>query len=188
MAAWTGYSILAATLAALALFLLSFFRDPGRTPEGGEETIVSPADGTILSIATAPEAPPGASRRLTIFMSVFNCHVNRSPVRGVLEEYAYSRGRKLAAFVEKSSLENEQNLIRLAADRGGVTFKQIAGTLARRIVFYPRRGERLERGQRVGMILFGSRVDLFVPDDAELLVASGDKVKAGQTGLARWKS
>ncbi len=186
-AAGTGHGITAAVLGALGLFLLSFFRDPERSPEGCEETIVSPADGTILSIGPAAEAPPRASRRLTIFMSVFNCHVNRAPVDGVLAEYAYSKGKRLAAFVEKSSLENEQNRITLSGSRGRLIFKQIAGALARRIVFYPRPGERLLRGQRIGLILFGSRVDLFVPDEAELLVGAGDKVVAGQTGLARWK-
>ena len=183
----TGHLILAGILLALALFLLSFFRDPERTPEGGEETIVSPADGTVLSIGPAPEAPAGASRRISIFMSVFNCHVNRSPVAGEVSDYGYSRGRKLAAFAEKSSRENEQNRITLTSPRGVVTFKQIAGALARRIVFYPRLGKRLARGERVGIIKFGSRVDLFVPDAAEILVAKGDKVKAGRTGLARWK-
>ncbi len=178
---------MAAFLLVLLLFLISFFRDPNRTAEGGEETIVSPADGTILSIGPAPEAPPGASRRITIFMSVFNCHVNRSPVAGEVSDYSYSPGKKLAAFAEKSSRENEQNRITMASPRGSVTFKQIAGTLARRIVFYPRLGERLARGERVGMIKFGSRVDLFVPDAAEILVARGDKVKGGRTGLARWK-
>lgn len=92
----------------------------------------------------------------------------------------------MAAFQEKASLENEQNLVTLMGQRGSVTFKQIAGALARRIVFYPRPGDELARGQRIGMIKFGSRVDLFVPDDALLLVKRGDKVRAGQTGLARW--
>ncbi len=148
---------------------------------------MSPADGTVLSIGLASEAPPGAARRLTIFMSIFNCHVNRAPVQGIVSDYTYSRGKKLAAFAEKSSIENEQNRITLSGERGGITFKQIAGALARRIVFYPRLGERLSRGQRVGLILFGSRVDLFVPDGVELLVGPGDKVKAGCTGVARWK-
>ena len=120
-------------------------------------------------------------------MSIFNCHVNRAPVDGVLADYVYSKGKKLAAFAEKSSLENEQNRITLAGSRGPLIFKQIAGVLARRIVFYPRPGERVVRGQRVGLILFGSRVDLFVPDEAELLVSAGDRVVAGETGLARWK-
>lgn len=174
-------------LLALALFLINFFRDPERVPEGGEETIVSPADGTVLSVGPADEAPREAHRRITIFMSVFNCHVNRAPAAGRLSEYVYSPGKKLAAFAEKASLENEQNRITLSTVRGGVTFKQIAGALARRIVFYPRPGDEIARGQRVGMIKFGSRVDLFVPDGAEPLVRPGQKVKAGRTGVARWK-
>ena len=121
-------------------------------------------------------------------MSVFNCHVNRAPVSGEVSAYEYVSGRTAAAFLEKASTENEQNRITLASERGGVTFKQIAGALARRIVFYPRVGERLWRGQRIGMIRLGSRVDLFLPDDAEVLVARGDKVKAGRTPVARWKA
>jgi phosphatidylserine decarboxylase len=177
----------AAVFGVLGIFLISFFRDPERSPGGDDGAILSPADGTVLSIAQAPESPPGASRRISIFMSVFNCHVNRAPVTGVLSDYSYSPGRKLAAFDEKSSTDNEQNRITLAAARGTVTFKQIAGVLARRIVFYPRPGDRLDRGQRIGLIFFGSRVDLFVPDDAELRSGPGDKVKAGLTELARWK-
>lgn len=187
VAALTGHPIIALVLFVLALFLLSFFRDPERVPEGGEETIVSPADGTVLSVALAPEAPAGASRRLSIFMSVFNVHVNRAPVSGEIADYVYSPGRMRAAFQEKASTENEQNRITLASPRGGVTFKQIAGAVARRIVFYPRVGERLWRGQRIGMIRLGSRVDLFIPDDAEVLVARGGKVRAGKTAIARWK-
>ena len=170
----------------MTLFLLQFFRDPERTPEGGPETIVSPADGTVLSVEPAAEAPPGASRRVTIFMSVFNCHVNRSPVAGVVTAHVHTPGRKMAAFQEKASLDNEQNRVTLREARGDVTFKQIAGALARRIVFRPAVGDSLARGQRVGMIKFGSRVDLFVPDGAEPLVRKGDKVKAGRTGIARW--
>jgi len=184
--AGVGLPVLAIFFGLVTLFLLQFFRDPERKPEGGEETIVSPADGTILSIAPAPEAPPGASRRVTIFMSVFNCHVNRSPVTGKLTDYIYTAGQKMAAFEEKASLENEQNRVTISAGRGAVTFKQIAGLLARRIVFRPHPGDSLSRGERVGMIRFGSRVDLFVPDDAEIRVARGGKVKAGQTAIARW--
>jgi len=187
-AALTRHPIVAFVFLVLTLFLVSFFRDPERVPEGGEETIVSPADGTVLSITPAPEAPPGASRRLSIFMSVFNCHVNRSPTSGEVSDYQYVRGRLRAAFHEKASTENEQNRITLTSALGGVTFKQIAGALARRIVFYPRVGERLWRGQRIGMIRLGSRVDLFIPDDAEPLVERGDKVRAGKTPVARWKA
>jgi phosphatidylserine decarboxylase len=183
-----GLPVPAAFFLLAFLFLLQFFRDPERSPQGGEETIVSPADGTVLSIENAPESPAGAARRLSIFMSVFNCHVNRSPIRGRLSHYAYTPGRKMAAFHEKASTENEQNRITVAGSRGSVTFKQIAGALARRIVFRPSLGADLERSQRIGMIKFGSRVDLFVPDECEVLVGKGDKVRAGRTALARWKS
>ena len=186
MAAFTGHPLAAGVLGALTLFLLQFFRDPERRPEGGEDTIVSPADGTVLSVAEAPEAPAGAKRRLSVFMSVFNCHVNRAPVSGRLGDYAYVRGRKEAAFADKASIENEQNRITLVGAAGSLTFKQIAGALARRIVFYPRVGDELVRGQRIGLIRFGSRCDLFLPDGAEVLVKPGDKLKAGQTAVARW--
>jgi len=183
-----GWWVAAVVLGALGIFLVSFFRDPERTPGGDESSILSPADGTVLSITDGPpEAPPGASRRISIFMSVFNCHVNRSAVTGVLADYEYCPGKKLKAFEEKCSTENEQNHITLEAARGRVMFKQIAGILARRIVFYPSPGDRLSRGQKIGIILFGSRVDLFVPDGADLSVRRGDKVRAGRTELARWK-
>ena len=103
MAALTGHPLAAGVLGVLTLFLVQFFRDPERRPEGGDDTIVSPADGTVLSIAEAPEAPAGARRRLSVFMSVFNCHVNRAPVSGRLGDYAYVRGRKDAAFSDKAS-------------------------------------------------------------------------------------
>lgn len=142
----------------------------------------------MLNVGPAPEAPPGSSRRLSIFMSVFNCHVNRAPVEGLVSQYEYVSGRMRAAFAEKASTENEQNRITLSAEQGTITFKQIAGALARRIVFYPRVGERLWRGQRIGLIRLGSRVDVFLPDDVEPLVAKGAKVRAGETPIARWKS
>ena len=186
MAALAGHPLAAGVLLGVTLFLLQFFRDPERRPEGGEDTIVSPADGTVLSIAEAPESPSGARRRLSIFMSVFNCHVNRAPASGRLGDYVYVRGSKRAAYHDKASSENEQNRITLVTPAGSITFKQIAGALARRVVFYPRVGDTLVRGQRIGMIRFGSRVDLFLPDGAEVLVKVGDKVKAGRTGVARW--
>jgi phosphatidylserine decarboxylase len=186
LAALLGFSIAAAVLAVAAIFLIQFFRDPERSPEGGPDALVSPADGTVLSISEAPEAPSGARRRLSIFMSVFNCHVNRAPASGRLQDYAYVPGRKDAAYADKASTGNEQNRITLETSAGPVTFKQIAGALARRIIFYPRVGDTVERGQRIGLIRFGSRVDLFLPDGAEPLVARGDKVKAGRTPIARW--
>jgi phosphatidylserine decarboxylase len=138
-------------------------------------------------VENAPESSPGAARRISIFMSVFNCHVNRSPITGRLTHYTYTPGRKMAAFDEKASTANEQNRATVSGSHGSVTFKQIAGALARRIVFYPSLGNDVSRGERIGLIRFGSRVDLFVPDECEVLVRKGDKTRAGETGLARWK-
>ena len=187
LAAIFGHPLAAGLLFAVTLFLIQFFRDPERHPEGGPETIVSPADGTVLSVTEPPEAPPGAKRRLSIFMSVFNCHVNRAPASGRIEEFAHVPGKKLAAFDEKASTDNEQTRVTLSAPQGRLAFKQIAGALARRIVFYPAVGQALARGERIGIIKFGSRVDLFLPDDCELLVKKGQKLKAGRSGIARWR-
>jgi len=187
LAAISGHSLAAGLLFAVTLFLIQFFRDPNRVPEGGSETIVSPADGTVLSVTEPPEAPPGARRRLSIFMSVFNCHVNRAPASGRIEEFAHVPGKKLAAFDEKASTDNEQTRVTMSGPQGRLSFKQIAGALARRIVFYPAVGQELARGERIGIIKFGSRVDLFLPDDCELLVRKGQKLKAGMSAIARWR-
>jgi phosphatidylserine decarboxylase len=187
LAAVFGHPLAAGLLLAVTLFLVQFFRDPDRVPEGGPETIVSPADGTVLSVTEPPEAPPGARRRLSIFMSVFNCHVNRSPAAGRIAEFAHVPGKKLAAFDDKASTDNEQTRVTLASPQGRLAFKQIAGALARRIVFYPAVGQELARGERIGIIKFGSRVDVFLPDDCEVLVGKGQKLKAGMSPIARWR-
>ena len=187
LAAVFHHPLAAGLLFAVTLFLVQFFRDPDRIPEGGSETIVSPADGTVLSVTEPPEAPPGAKRRLSIFMSVFNCHVNRAPAAGRIDDFAHVPGKKLAAFDDKASTDNEQTRVTLSAPQGRLAFKQIAGALARRIVFYPSVGQELARGERIGIIKFGSRVDVFLPDDCELLVRKGQKLKAGMSGIARWR-
>jgi phosphatidylserine decarboxylase len=186
-AAAAGWTVAAAFLLLLTLFFLQFFRDPERQSAAGPLDILSPADGTVLSIGPAPEAPPGAAQRISVFMSPFHCHVNRAPLAGEVTDYAYVPGRKLAAFDEKASQENEQNRITLTGERGPVVFKQIAGSIARRVVFHGKVGDKVTRGARIGIIKFGSRCDLFVPDGAQVLVAKGDPVKAGVTALARWK-
>jgi phosphatidylserine decarboxylase len=142
----------------------------------------------VLTAGDAPagEAPAEIARKIVVFMSVFNCHVNRSPIAGTITRYTYTPGKKLAAFSPKASLDNEQNMIDMAGDGRRVVFKQIAGALARRIVFRRKPGEHCARGQRVGMIRFGSRVDVFLPADAEIGVRPGDKVKAGLTVIARF--
>jgi phosphatidylserine decarboxylase len=168
----------------LALFFLWFFRDPRRTIPQGEGLIVSPADGKVTEVLPVA-TPDGESLRLSIFLSVFNVHVNRSPVTGTLREVAYKKGLYLNAMNPASAVKNEQNKAVVAADGGySVSFTQIAGLLARRIVFRPKPGDRLERGQRVGLIKFGSRVDVLLPGNAELHVKMGDRVKGGSSILA----
>jgi phosphatidylserine decarboxylase len=168
----------------LAAFFLWFFRDPRRKIPQGEGLIVSPADGKLTAIEHVM-TPTGESLRLSIFLSVFNVHVNRSPVAGTLREVRYQKGEFLNALNPDSAEKNEQNLAVVDGDDGHeVAFKQIAGLLARRIVFNPKAGDRVERGERIGMIKFGSRVDVLMPAYAELRVKIGDIVKGGSTVLA----
>jgi phosphatidylserine decarboxylase len=181
---FTGGWIWALIPILLALFFLWFFRDPRRKIPQGEGLIVSPADGKLTAIDRVV-TPSGESFRLSIFLSVFNVHVNRSPISGTLREVRYQKGEFLNALNPESAEKNEQNLAVVDSDDGHeVAFKQIAGLLARRIVFRPKAGDRLERGERIGMIKFGSRVDVLMPAYAELRVKKGDIVKGGSTILA----
>jgi len=168
----------------LAVFFLWFFRDPERTVPQGEGLVVSPADGKVTEVLRVT-TPDGEMLRLSIFLNVFNVHVNRSPIGGVLREVRYQKGEFLNAMNPASAEKNEQNLAVIQADEGyTVAFKQIAGLLARRIVFKPAPGARLERGERVGLIKFGSRVDVLLPGTAALRVKNGDHVKGGSSILA----
>src|SRR6202521_1200649 len=169
----------------LALFLLNFFRDPHRRGSERHVDVLSPADGTVVQIKDVPDGEvwPGLTRQVSIFMSVFDVHVNRAPITGRIVHYRYNSGRKIAAFAEKSSIENEQNLIVVTDDRGStVAFKQIAGLLARRIVFDKKEGDTVVRGERVGMIKFGSRVDIFFSPTVKLKVKMRGKGKGGPRG------
>jgi phosphatidylserine decarboxylase len=169
----------------LAFFFLWFFRDPERAIPQGAGLVVSPADGKVTSVLRVT-TPDGEVLRMSIFLNVFNVHVNRSPVSGVLREVRYQKGLYLNAMNPESAEKNEQNLAVIVTDEGyTVAFKQIAGLLARRIVFRPAPGARLERGQRVGLIKFGSRVDVMLPGNAEILVKKGDHVQGASTVLAR---
>jgi phosphatidylserine decarboxylase len=184
----TQWYVAAILLGFAAAFLLNFFRDPRRRVSEREVDVLSPADGTVVQIKDVDDAVwPGLTRQISIFMSVFDVHVNRAPISGTIVHYRYNPGKKIAAFAEKSSTENEQNLIVIDDGRAVVAFKQIAGLLARRIVFDRKEGETVARGERIGMIKFGSRVDLFLPADAEIRVALRDKVKVGLTVLAHLK-
>ena len=167
---------------ALAAFVLYFFRDPERIPPAGE-SVVSPADGRVLELC-ALDWEGQRVWKIGIFLSLFDVHVNRSPIAGVIRSIRYQPGRFLIASRPEASLENEQNTVVVEGDRYSVTFKQIAGALARRIVFRKNIGDRVKRGERIGLIKFGSRVDLYLPLDLVPKVAVGDHVKAGVSTLA----
>jgi phosphatidylserine decarboxylase len=167
----------------LAAFFLWFFRDPTRTVPTGEGLIVSPGDGLVtetINIAT----PDGPRQRISIFLSVFDVHVNRSPIGGILTHISYQKGEYLNAMNPASADRNEQNAVTVHGQGIEVTFKQIAGLLARRIVFNFTEGHSVERGQRVGLIKFGSRVDVLLPIEAVLQVKVGQRVKGGSSVLA----
>ena len=173
-------------LLVLGMFVLYFFRDPERVPPSDPDAIVSPADGRVMVVIEEARGPkPG--RRISIFLSIFDVHVNRAPVAGRIANLEYRRGRFHAAMRESASAENEQNVITLATEHGDVMFKQIAGWIARRILCWKAVGDSVTRGERVGMIRFGSRVDIWLPDRVEILVRPGQNVAGGSSALARWR-
>jgi phosphatidylserine decarboxylase len=167
----------------LAAFFLWFFRDPERTIPDGPGLVVSPGDGVVTETA-AISTLEGPRQRISIFLSVFNVHVNRSPIAGVLTSVRYQKGQYLNAMNPASADRNEQNIATVQGASYEVTFKQIAGLIARRIVFNFREGDTLARGQRVGLIKFGSRVDVLLPAEAEIRVKVGQKVNGGASVLA----
>jgi phosphatidylserine decarboxylase len=175
--AWTIAPVL------LAAFFLWFFRDPQRKVPDGQGLIVSPGDGRVTETA-AIATPEGPRQRISIFLSVFDVHVNRSPIGGILTRVSYRKGEYLNAMNPASADRNEQNLVTVRGQGFEVTFRQIAGLLARRIVFNFREGDTVERGQRVGLIKFGSRVDVLLPAEAALRVHVGQRVKGGSSVLA----
>ena len=170
--------------ALLAAFFLWFFRDPERSVPDAPGLIVSPADGLVTETIRL-ETAAGPRQRISIFLSVFDVHVNRSPIAGTITAIRYQKGKYLNALNPASAEQNEQNVVTVRTPGGvEVTFKQIAGLLARRIVFVPRHGSAIGRGERVGLIKFGSRVDVVLPAEAELRVKPGNRVKGGSSVLA----
>jgi phosphatidylserine decarboxylase len=178
----TGNWIWAVLPVLLAWFFLWFFRDPQRTVPSEPGLVVSPADGKITEVARI-QTPSGERIRLSIFLSVFDVHVNRAPITGTVREVRYQKGGHLNALDPKSA-ENEQNVVTVHGDEFDVTFSQVAGILARRIIFRHKVGDFVERGQRVGLIKFGSRVNVILPGHAQLRVAKGSRVKGGASVLA----
>jgi phosphatidylserine decarboxylase len=181
---WTGSWYWAVAPVLLAAFFLWFFRDPKRLVPNAPGIVVSPADGVVTSVDRIA-TPAGERIKLSVFLNVFDVHVNRSPISGVIREVRYQKGLYLNAMNPDSADKNEQNTVVVTGDGVEVAFKQIAGLLARRIVFNKRIGDHVERGERVGLIKFGSRVDVILPGDAVVGVKTGDRVKGGSSVLAQ---
>jgi phosphatidylserine decarboxylase len=178
---WVG-----AVLFVLGAFVLFFFRDPERNIPSDPDLILSPADGRVVEIVEeARGVSPG--RRISIFLSIFDVHVTRAPVAGKIAAMEYRKGRFYGAMRGRASEQNEQNVIHVSTERGEVVFKQIAGWVARRIMCWKAVGDPVTRGERVGMIRFGSRVDIWLPDRVEILVRLGQHVAGGSSILARWR-
>jgi phosphatidylserine decarboxylase len=179
----TGSWVWAIVPVLLAIFFLWFFRDPQRPIPADASLVVSPADGKVTEVARI-QTPTGERIRLSIFLSVFDVHVNRTPIGGTIREIRYQKGLHLNALHSKCAEKNEQNIVTVQGDEFDVTFTQIAGLLARRIVFNFKVGDFVQRGQRVGLIKFGSRVDVLLPGNANVRVALGQRVKGGASVLA----
>ena len=181
-----GLWLAALVLLLLALWVAYFFRDPERVGDRGPSLIVSPADGKLIMMTEVDEPGfvKGRAMRLSIFMNVFNVHVNRYPVDGVVKYVHYNKGKFFNAAAEKSSLENEQMSVGVDTGRYQILVRQIAGLIARRIVTYSRLGERVKQGERMGIIRFGSRVDVFIPPGSTIKAKLGDATVAGVTVLA----
>ena len=183
---WSALSVLAFTG-----FVLYFFRDPERVVPHGLHLLTSPADGKIIDISEQPEPwfNSGKTLRISIFMNVFNCHVNRSPVSGQVTDLKYRPGSFVSANRSRAAAENEAGALLLEDETGRkVTVVQVAGLIARRIVCHAQVGDHLERGQRYGMIRFGSRLDVYIPAGSRVLVEKGEKIVAGQTVIAEMKA
>lgn len=181
--AWLAAWPYAIPVLLLGAFCLWFFRDPERPIPGLPGAIVSPGDGKVTDVSTITSAA-GPRARISIFLSIFDVHVNRSPVAGVIRDVRYQGGKFLNAMAANSAEENEQNIVTVEGEGRAVIFKQIAGLIARRIVFDLKVGDKVARGQRVGLIKFGSRVDVVFDRDAAIQVKPGDRVKGGTTVLA----
>ena len=183
----TAWYWVAGILIFLGLFVFYFFRDPDRKIPSEPGIVVAPGDGHVVEIVDEPfDGRPG--RRLSIFLSIWDVHVQRAPVAGRIESVVYRPGRFYAALRKAASEKNEQNVIHMQSPAGRLVFKQIAGAIARRVLCWKNEGEEVALGERVGMIRFGSRVDVWLPPEAQYVARRGQKVKGGETILAKWNS
>lgn len=172
--AWLGF--------AFAAFVAFFFRDPNRQAPADPHAVVSPADGKVIRL-TSDET----GTTLSIFLSIFDVHVNRAPVGGLILRQDYQAGRFLPAFNQRASVENERMIVTIEGNRK-LTFSLVAGVLARRIVAWKREGDRVRKGDKIALIRFGSRVDLFLPADCEVIVRKGDRVRGGSSVIGYWRA
>jgi phosphatidylserine decarboxylase len=189
-ALFLGWHILALQIAAFVLlavgtFILYFFRDPERAIPSDDATIVSPADGRVLEVIEE-QFGGRAGKRITIFLAVWNVHVNRTPLEGKILRIEYRPGKFQMAMRKTASAENEQNVIYLDTAHGQIVFKQIAGMIARRVVLWKKAGDQVKRGERIGIVRFGSRMDVWLPPEATISVKPGDHVAGGSSILGRW--
>lgn len=188
---WAGFRWLEFFFVPLALFTINFFRDPERVVPADKNSIVSPADGVVIKVERLKDDRflNTEAQKISIFMNVFNVHVNRAPFSGRVCGIIYNPGRFFNASLDKASLENEQNALIMETSSGRrFAFNQIAGLIARRIVCRVKAGVSLSKGERFGMIRFGSRVDVFLPVDCRVSVKVGDKVKAGSSIIGYWNA
>jgi phosphatidylserine decarboxylase len=174
----SGFSLAGAFFVALFVFVAFFFRNPTRVIPADPKVIVSPADGKVVRVERV-----GNVTRMSIFLSLFNVHVNRSPIAGRIEAVDYKPGKFMVAFNDKASTDNERNIVMVSDGRINIVFTQIAGIVARRIVFWKRKGDNVQKGELVGLIRFGSRVDVLFPAGTEATVAVGDRVKGGSSPI-----
>ena len=185
LALFFHWYVVVGILIFLAAFVFYFFRNPNRSIPSEPGTVVSPGDGRVVVVTDEVNAGrPG--KRISIFLAVWNVHVNRSPAAGTISKLEYRPGKFMAAWAERASLENEQNIFVLTTEAGEMVFKQIAGWVARRVVSWKKTGDTVARGELIGLVRFGSRVDVWLPSDAEILVKVGQNVKGGSSVLAKW--
>jgi phosphatidylserine decarboxylase len=184
-----GWAVLFFFMAFFTLFVCFFFRNPKREAPSVENALIAPADGRIIAIEDVVHPVIGNAKKISTFMSVLNCHVNRAPTAGTVENVSYKPGRFFVASLDKASEHNERNAVILKDDQGrSIAIVQIAGLVARRIVCYLKEGFDVRKGARLGLIRFGSRVDLFLPKDKVTIeVKPGDRVKAGMSLIGRWQ-
>jgi phosphatidylserine decarboxylase len=179
--------VLAAVLLLLTAFMAYFFRDPQRSAPADAGLVVSPADGRVTRVERLSEGDARSPSVVSIFLSPFDVHVNRAPIAGSVVDVTYTKGRFIAATSDNASIVNEQNALTIKGEHLTVVCKQIAGVLARRIVCWKQPGDRLELGERFGLIKFGSRTDLVLPPEVEVLVSVGERVSGGSSVIGRYR-